>query len=443
MAHVFISYSKQDRDYARRLADYIIGLDIDVWIDDRIDYGSHWWDEIDRAIADCHALIVIMTPESISSRWVRREVMLADERDKPIFPLLLQGENWSLLVDRQYVDVQNGELPPDEFFVRLAQHFPAQRTPGHNITPPEHAEPTFDIQQQMGDISGDEIDVIGQATTHIQRQTNINLSGINLTLVLAGIVTLLVVGGILLLRDQSPGGVVTVPTATQAVTPAVAVLPTEETTPAVTPSRTPDPDDPFEVTAEVQELLDAAALTRQANQTQTAVNAAGVDAPKTATPAADGLGFPLTKAISAYSNMQSAIESDDEVHALLSEAGEYTLFVPTNGSFGEPFEEQTGQSFADFSTDPAALSQLLKHHIVPRQLTPAELQAGITVETLAGTTLDIQIDDESQYLMIGDGAIVNANGDDAGLTAENGIAYEIWNVVLPPEVAAQTSPESE
>jgi hypothetical protein len=52
---------------------------------------------------------------------VQREILLAEDRGRPIFPLLLAGENWSLLVDTQYVAVEDDALPPDRFFDQLAR----------------------------------------------------------------------------------------------------------------------------------------------------------------------------------------------------------------------------------------------------------------------------------------------------------------------------------
>ncbi len=64
MAHIFISYSKHNKAYARRLADYLIASGFDVWIDDRIDYGALWVDVIQKAIEDCSAFVVVMNSGS-------------------------------------------------------------------------------------------------------------------------------------------------------------------------------------------------------------------------------------------------------------------------------------------------------------------------------------------------------------------------------------------
>ena len=86
MSHIFISYSKKNRDYARQLADKLLELGFDVWIDDRIDYGENWEREIFKAIDGCSAFVVLMTPESYESDWVLRECQYADKRKKPQFP---------------------------------------------------------------------------------------------------------------------------------------------------------------------------------------------------------------------------------------------------------------------------------------------------------------------------------------------------------------------
>lgn len=65
MSHVFISYAHKDQVYARKLADHLLANGFDVWIDDRIDFGSNWEREIFKAIDGCDAIIVIMTPGSV------------------------------------------------------------------------------------------------------------------------------------------------------------------------------------------------------------------------------------------------------------------------------------------------------------------------------------------------------------------------------------------
>ncbi len=144
MGHIFISYSTNNGEYADKLADKLRAEGFDVWIDNaRLRSSDNWWESIVLALNNCAAVIVIMTPEAKKSRWVQREITLADNWQKPIFPILLSGENWELFVLTQYEDVsqhaaktpQHGsKLPSRAFFEKLAQDVPRQKTPGTNVT---------------------------------------------------------------------------------------------------------------------------------------------------------------------------------------------------------------------------------------------------------------------------------------------------------------------
>jgi hypothetical protein len=57
-------------------------------------------------------MVVVMTPAAEESKWVEREILLADKLEKPIFPLLLRGEAFALLITLQHHDVTNGSMPP-------------------------------------------------------------------------------------------------------------------------------------------------------------------------------------------------------------------------------------------------------------------------------------------------------------------------------------------
>lgn len=144
MSHIFISYSRQNEDYVRSLKQRLIAEGYDVWMDDRIHYGEDWWRVIVKAIRECAAFVVVMSFASEESRWVQREVKLADELRKPAFPLLLEGslidfEHFLIYISTQYVDVTDGQLPGDSFFAHLAMAAPRRQTPGQEVaTPPEN-----------------------------------------------------------------------------------------------------------------------------------------------------------------------------------------------------------------------------------------------------------------------------------------------------------------
>lgn len=127
--HIFISHSHQDEDYTRKLAEHLNQQGLEVWQDDRIDYGDRWWPTVVQSILDCAAFVVVMTPEAEASEWVGREILLAQREKKPIYPLRLRGPALSLLIDLQYVDVSEDavckgevgadQLPPPSLARRL------------------------------------------------------------------------------------------------------------------------------------------------------------------------------------------------------------------------------------------------------------------------------------------------------------------------------------
>jgi hypothetical protein len=129
MAHIFISYSHKDSNYAHQLAKALEQKGFSVWIDDRIDYGSQWPLVIEEHVDKCVAFVVIMTPRSKESSWVQNELSRAQRKKKTVFPLLLEGsEPWLAVEATQYVDVRSGELPPARFYKRLAQVAPRRGT---------------------------------------------------------------------------------------------------------------------------------------------------------------------------------------------------------------------------------------------------------------------------------------------------------------------------
>ena len=120
MSHIFISYSHKDMDYAYKLADTLQAKGFDVWIDARLDYGSQWPHEIQKQLDACGAFILVMTSRSFTSEWVQSELQRAKRKLKPIFPLLLEGEEpWLSVESTQFYDVRGDKFPDAKFYSTL------------------------------------------------------------------------------------------------------------------------------------------------------------------------------------------------------------------------------------------------------------------------------------------------------------------------------------
>jgi TIR domain len=82
MTDVFISYSKIRRTEAAELARELSDLGYYVWWDTRLLPTGSYGAAIDRELNAAKAVIVIWSPESVRSKWVRSEAEHADQQDK-------------------------------------------------------------------------------------------------------------------------------------------------------------------------------------------------------------------------------------------------------------------------------------------------------------------------------------------------------------------------
>ena len=90
MARIFLSYSREDTTHAQRLAEAVADAGHEVWWDRHIHGGSRFATEIDRALRDAEAVVVLWSETSIQSAWVQDEA--AEGRDTGrLIPVTLGG----------------------------------------------------------------------------------------------------------------------------------------------------------------------------------------------------------------------------------------------------------------------------------------------------------------------------------------------------------------
>lgn len=112
---IFISYSRRDEEVMREIAFFLRDQGFKVWVDnEKLIPGTPAWEEsIEKAIKDALVVIVILSPDSKNSEWVRREITYSDQFQKRVIPVLVKGtEETSLpirLVTRQFVDYRQNE----------------------------------------------------------------------------------------------------------------------------------------------------------------------------------------------------------------------------------------------------------------------------------------------------------------------------------------------
>ena len=79
LARIFLSYARDDVEAAKQLAGCISAAGHDVWWDRHLHGGSRFAAEIDKALKDAEAVVVLWSPNSIESAWVQDEA--AEGRD--------------------------------------------------------------------------------------------------------------------------------------------------------------------------------------------------------------------------------------------------------------------------------------------------------------------------------------------------------------------------
>jgi hypothetical protein len=120
VGYAFISYSHGDRQYVQRLAEHLLAQGVESWFDYRILPGDTFGFRIQAAIDDCDAFLVVLTPDAVESTWVRREIVYADSKRKPVLPLLLRDCQKPIeLIMLHHEDVRGGQMASSVFVDRV------------------------------------------------------------------------------------------------------------------------------------------------------------------------------------------------------------------------------------------------------------------------------------------------------------------------------------
>jgi hypothetical protein len=89
MAHIFVSYARKDAQAANRLVGTLAKAGYEAWIDREIPGGELWKKRIVEAIEQSKAFLILLSPNSVASHDVRKELDIAENRKKLILPLVI------------------------------------------------------------------------------------------------------------------------------------------------------------------------------------------------------------------------------------------------------------------------------------------------------------------------------------------------------------------
>jgi len=163
MSPVFISYSHHDRAYVERLAQSLRHADVPVWYDYDLETGDAFWRKIQQQIDSCSVVLVVLTPKSVASKNVLREIAYADLREKRIIPLRI--ETCGDLIELAGIQVESalgGAMPSARLYAELARLSPRiSLRLAHSIPRPVYGVESIAWQP------GGELLAIGNGTTSI------------------------------------------------------------------------------------------------------------------------------------------------------------------------------------------------------------------------------------------------------------------------------------
>lgn len=95
---IFVSYCREERPVARRFAECFADEGFSVWWDAQLHSGETFDEVIERELRAAKAVVVLWSPRSVASRWVRAEATLAD-RDNKLVPIIIEPCNRPIIFE--------------------------------------------------------------------------------------------------------------------------------------------------------------------------------------------------------------------------------------------------------------------------------------------------------------------------------------------------------
>jgi hypothetical protein len=128
MVDVFISYKRDERARASAIARRLQRLGLDVWLDDKIASGTQFHAEIEGALRQAKAILVLWSPGSVKSDWVRNEASFGLEHGNLVaimlapceLPVAFRSAQYEPLFERRFKDDHPGWIKVIERIKDLA-----------------------------------------------------------------------------------------------------------------------------------------------------------------------------------------------------------------------------------------------------------------------------------------------------------------------------------
>ena len=151
MAHIFISYSRRDSEFVDRLITALAQYGFPSWEDVKaIAGGEVWKAAISKAVRECDAFLIVLSPQSASSENVAKELAVATKHARRILPVIYQACQIPDKMEYDLAELQWANFdnqPFEEALEKLVRSLGGKPTAALGATPEVSALRDFVIAQ--------------------------------------------------------------------------------------------------------------------------------------------------------------------------------------------------------------------------------------------------------------------------------------------------------
>ena len=112
--YIFISYAHADRAMVFDILQHLMDNDIRFWFDNAINPGNEWRKDILDALEKAQMFIVFISPSSMSSDYVTKEINRAIKKNIKILPVYLTPTELTSIIEWEIDHIQNLKKYEDE-----------------------------------------------------------------------------------------------------------------------------------------------------------------------------------------------------------------------------------------------------------------------------------------------------------------------------------------